>query len=370
MGKLIAKFVGVKNGFKLDNASCFLGISLGPTYYKGDHLDAIIELIKNEKFSKGCMIMLADTLHAYNFLAHDENLTLEDARKLARQEGDKWLSSEDGEKIQQLNLMRQIIRWDDIINHTDYPGKKKLIDDLYIVKEERRALESRTSETEIKRKLQFSAAVDRIVGLRIASIKSSLESDKDFDFQRIRPLIIDYVKEECAGEFIIGTEFSCDYELYPGERNSAASFIHKNYISENTLQWLTIKFNKVIESPKKEVSRQLSPATLIVSRHDSPAFGYSTDEEADDSLHELVSLQCMLVGTKQNYRTAKNQFGSKSEQAINARAKLRHLNGILKEAKKKAGQIPPNSDSSDENSSDSSEEHNSPQANPLSANNL
>jgi lipopolysaccharide assembly outer membrane protein LptD (OstA) len=252
MGKLTAKFVGVKNGFKLDNASWFLGISLGPSYYKGDHLDAIIELIKKEKFSKGRLVMLADTLQAYNLMAYDENLTLEDARNSARQEGEKWFNSEDGEKIQQLNLTQQIIRWDEIINHSAYPEKKQLIDNLYIPKEDRRALEPKTSEKEIKRKLQSSAAVDRDVGQRIASIKSSLKSDKDFDFQRIRPLIIDYVKEECAGELIIGEFFCCDYEPYPGERNSATTFLHKNYIPENILQWLTIKFNKVNESAKKK----------------------------------------------------------------------------------------------------------------------
>jgi len=364
MGKLTARFVGVKNGFKLDNASCFLGISLGPSYYKGEHLDAIIELIKKEKFSEGRFAMLADTLHAHNLLARDENLTLEQARDFARQEGEEWLNSEDGKKIQQLNLTRQIIRWDDIIEHPDYLKKKQLIDGMYIIKEDRRASESKTDEIQMKKR-QFSEAVDRVVGQRIASIKSSSESDKVYDAQRIRPLIIDYVKEECAGELIIKEHFPCDYELYPGERNSAATFIHKNYISENTLQWLTIKFNK-IGSPKKEASPitlQLSPATLMVSRRDSPVYTqneYTTEDEADDSLQEITTFQNTLLVSKNNYRRAKKEFGAKSTEAKQARAELSHLHNVLKQA---AGQISNSSGSSDENSSDSSEECGSPQTN-------
>jgi hypothetical protein len=270
MPKITAKFIIEKN-IKLQGTSCFLGVSMGPSYYAGDSLQAILDLVKQSNFGQH-VVMFADALNAYNLMANNSELTLDKARELAIQQGDQWLASEDGKKLQIAVKWQKFVRWTDIIQHPDFSNCKAIIDTLYLEKEDRKKLEADSDKEEVKKQLSFSEAIDRTTGIRIKSIKASMKQE-NFDLQRIKPLIVDYLKEECAGELIIAKCFACEYELYPGERNSAATFIHKHYIKADILRWLTIKF---VSAPKLTCANTLFYQPEQVSKLDSS----SCDHEA------------------------------------------------------------------------------------------
>jgi hypothetical protein len=66
---------------------CFLCISVGPDYFKGDKLNAIIDEI-NQKF-KECIVVIGDTLQRYNQMV-EENIDEKTAYYKAQEIGLKW----------------------------------------------------------------------------------------------------------------------------------------------------------------------------------------------------------------------------------------------------------------------------------------
>ncbi|MFA6409800.1 MAG: hypothetical protein WCW01_06475 [Gammaproteobacteria bacterium] len=274
----------VKTPLPLDAefSSCFLGISIGPEYYQGESLIAILAFIEKGKFTRGRFAMFADTLDAYNLIFKNPNWTLEynldDARKLAAQNGQAWLDSSDGQKLQKsgfwtyppiaqtppITRTSPIIRWNEIIDDKDpvFLKAKETIHDLYIPIKDRRSFESKSQDPEVAKKLSFSAAVDRTVTNHILPLKSEAEKGKVvFEESRAREIFTAYVIEECMGEIVIANKFPADYELYPKPMNPAIEWVHGKIISPlHVLSWLTIPLKEEPEAKQKHNANSASPS--------------------------------------------------------------------------------------------------------------
>lgn len=265
MGR-IARFVGLQHP-REGHVKCFLGVSYGPEYYRGESLDAIVTLVSQTFDHEHRIVMFADTLNAYNLMIRDETslMTLEEARTQAERDGSEWLTSPDGRKLGSLG---PIIRWRDIITDPNFEIARIVLRDLYLTKGERKPLEKNKDNPEIERKLSYSEAMDRVVGERIAVLKASMDQ-AHFDLQRFRPLVRSYLEEEAAGELLIAQRYPCEYEAYPGERSGVAMWVHKNLISKehpHILRWLTIKISppsRLAQSSVSSAARRTQSTSLL-----------------------------------------------------------------------------------------------------------
>jgi tRNA-dependent cyclodipeptide synthase len=92
-----------------------LGISVGKPAHESDNLAAAVDMINSTR--KPCVIRLSDTLQRHNFMAL--GMGAEEARLKAKIAGDEWLAR-NRLIIDQLALLRAIVRWDDVLQDADY----------------------------------------------------------------------------------------------------------------------------------------------------------------------------------------------------------------------------------------------------------
>jgi tRNA-dependent cyclodipeptide synthase len=113
--------------------NCHLGISIHNPNLTGKPLEAIIDWI-NEQHFKQCFIDLSDTLHRHNYM-NTLNISEEAARKLAIEEGNRWLE-ENSNVLNKLNLRWEIHRWDHWLKYKEVQTNIKQLEDAFLYSKE------------------------------------------------------------------------------------------------------------------------------------------------------------------------------------------------------------------------------------------
>ncbi|QQR68643.1 MAG: tRNA-dependent cyclodipeptide synthase [Alphaproteobacteria bacterium] len=120
--------VRVKNGAGWRRFSrCRLMISVGQPYHESGKFAALVDWVNRNGFCE-CEISVNDTLQRYNLIARGEGL--DQAYEAAEKEGREWVKR-NMSKISMINITTKIIRWDDIINRSDYVRINDLLTDMF-----------------------------------------------------------------------------------------------------------------------------------------------------------------------------------------------------------------------------------------------
>lgn len=107
---------------------CEFGISPGSAYHYGDKLLSMVDW--GSKHFKRCTITLSDTLYRHNIVPSAQAETKEAYRK-ARKLGDEWLAINAPIIKKYDSFIEKIYRWDEWIDHKDYPAMRAQIGDYY-----------------------------------------------------------------------------------------------------------------------------------------------------------------------------------------------------------------------------------------------
>ncbi len=134
-----------------------LEISVGQEYHEGAKLKAATDWAR-ANFNRVVMIV-GDTVQGYN-IARAGNIALREAFDIARARGDAWLAR-NARMIEGFD----ITRWDDWLQHKDYPANRAAVDKLYETNPEFRNHIHDTIEGFQGRHDPFMRAQDRFVPL-------------------------------------------------------------------------------------------------------------------------------------------------------------------------------------------------------------
>ncbi len=130
---------------------CRMEISVGQPYHDGDKLKSMLNWAKNN-FNRVCLI-LGDSLQAYNF-AFENNIHIEEARKIAIEEGDKWIERNEDVISDPKFILYRCDYWR---NKKDYDLVYKQIKQLYLNNERfRNTISSTVNETWDRRSKSMS----------------------------------------------------------------------------------------------------------------------------------------------------------------------------------------------------------------------
>lgn len=177
------------------NSHCLLAISVGQASQEGDRLLGTLEKISAN--FKTCTILIADTLQRHNY---EETHDQEKAYQAAKKHGDIWLHTHQ-KYLDIINFPFKIIRWDQILNHPDYPTYLQKIDDLYA-----------TSD-------MFKDAVD--------------QTAFNYACKHKRPINKKYILEECA-QLLLMKNNIFNFLIYPSVLLPPMLYIHEHFIASNS----------------------------------------------------------------------------------------------------------------------------------------
>jgi len=100
------------------HSTCRLVVSVGRPNHEGDKLDATIQWV-NRHF-ENCIFVLCDVLHRHNYIA--DGFSSSEAYAISKHDGDIWLSR-NKERINNLIIPYNIIRWEECLNHPDFSDR-------------------------------------------------------------------------------------------------------------------------------------------------------------------------------------------------------------------------------------------------------
>ena len=198
-----------------------LFISVGQAYHEKGKFLATIELVNKYAF-KSCDIVMADTLQRHN---HRGNMGLEKTTEYSKKAGDLWLERSQ-HALNLFKLPHQIIRWDELLNHSDYDGLKELIvKEYHENKEYAEAIQA-----------NVLTYIDRL------SLINPL-TDKDTLFRHG----LDYLIEECPIVMPMWAKMGYDFIIYPKPLTIGMAKTRELFLSEedqDKCQWLYLRFKK------------------------------------------------------------------------------------------------------------------------------
>ncbi len=206
---LTARFAGLAGkapNFK--KTSCILLVSVGKENFEGSALEAQLKLI-NAEFND-CIILVADTLQRYNFLAsYTEILSEEKAREV----GSEWINRHNHLFKQHLtNINYEICRWDEWIEKEGFLGKKIMI------------------EQQLNSDSIYIEAMNKSINEFVTRCQKRITPDQFFNELEITENCKNYLIEECAVLLMLGEE-NYQYIVYPGKETpilaATLDFIHQ-----------------------------------------------------------------------------------------------------------------------------------------------
>lgn len=185
--------VKVKNGRKWNAYSTArFHISVGQSYHESEKFQATMQWAKH-RFDH-VIICVNDTLQRYNY-TYKESISDVDAMLKAENAGREWIE-------RNLHTIRslpshEIIRWNNWLNHQDFPSQNQFVQDLYLSDENVRSL----------------IAADVMNFWKRRNVREGAETYSDFE--KFRAASTAYLLEETAAFFLM---FKRDVavDIYPG----------------------------------------------------------------------------------------------------------------------------------------------------------
>jgi len=205
-------------------STCALPISIGQSYHEGEKFLSTVYLI-NKNF-KQCIIFVADLLQRFTLQIVSPQLTEEQAYQRSIQNGQEWIDRNQNH-LNTMTIPFRVIFWSQLLEQPEFYSLKKRVDHLYEHNESFKNTLDGIAETYIKRQTN--------------TIHSNEESS------RIKQLVIDYIKEECAVEPLRNKE-SFDFTIYPSQ--TPLSFLialYENLLPDQTNapnRFITIRFKQ------------------------------------------------------------------------------------------------------------------------------
>jgi hypothetical protein len=107
----------------------FLLISVGMEHHEGEKLSAIVDGFIKSGY-KECLILLADELERFIFMADDQTLEMLQAEKIALQKGEEWLQRNQKtlDKLKDAGIEMKIIRWHELFLNKEYANQVKRVE--------------------------------------------------------------------------------------------------------------------------------------------------------------------------------------------------------------------------------------------------
>ena len=290
------------------NAHCVVGVSMNTPLYDEEHMLSLVKYLSQRKDITQVTFLLADSLQLHNLKMTIQDKAEEELRQIGTLQGDKKLEMIEF-VIWKLKKSKEIdddfqytfLRWDALLND---PLFAKM--DLIINKE-------------FENSAEFQKKINDTVSVFIQKIrKSGSIPEKQYDALKVKNLSQAFLLEELKVELILAKK-GFDYEAYCGPRNSAAVYIHKNYIPEDTLIWKKISY-VCVKANKKDVA--VPPKRLEYLKNKPGFFNSSLPQttsnpvltpEDEQKLNHLLLVMCHLTGKQkkqfnQQISTLLNQF--------------------------------------------------------------
>ncbi|HCU05126.1 MAG: hypothetical protein A2X77_05435 [Gammaproteobacteria bacterium GWE2_42_36] len=205
-------------------STCALPISVGQAYHEGEKFLSTVYLI-NKNF-KQCIIFVADLLQRFTLQIVSPQLTEAQTYQLSIQNGQEWIDRNQ-HYLNTMTIPFRVIFWSQLLEQPEFDSPKKRVDHLYEHNESFKNTLDAVAETYIKRQAN--------------TIRSNEESS------RMKQLVLDYIKEECAIESLRNKE-GFDYTIYPSQ--TPLSFLialYENLLPDQTNvadRFITIRFKQ------------------------------------------------------------------------------------------------------------------------------
>ncbi|MDF2939369.1 MAG: Uncharacterized protein K0R66_11 [Gammaproteobacteria bacterium] len=223
------------------SSHCIVAVSvLGQPKTDKEKFASILHKV-NKTFNK-CTILLADTLHRHTFKILNEDYTEEQLYRAARDAGDEWLERNQA-TIDALTIPHNTLRWQEWLNHPNFPAMKSLIDEFY--------------EKNSHFRISVFKSVEEFL-LRLDKSESSLNCTNAFRCSA------EYLKEESAVMQLVAYD-NYHFILYPGKRPLSIQLTYEHFIRPfypNRLRWVELGFRQS-SKPNKNPRSPIEVADAI-----------------------------------------------------------------------------------------------------------
>ncbi|KTD21417.1 Uncharacterised protein [Legionella lansingensis] len=212
---------GENKKMNFEGKKALLFISVGQAYHEQGKFLATIELVNKHPFAR-CDIVMADTLQRHN---HYGRLGEEKAWVYAKEAGDHWLERS-AFALSKHTIPHDIIRWDDLLFHKDYPELKDKIVKAYHENEEYKAALHTNVLTYID---------------RLKSINPLTDQEALFNYG------LNYLIEECPIVMPLWAQMGYDFIIYPKPLTPGMEKTRDLFLPEelsDKCQWIYLRFKK------------------------------------------------------------------------------------------------------------------------------
>ncbi len=195
-------------------------VSVGKTYHEAEKLAATVERVNIAGFGK-CIVAVADTLQRHNCIGGSAS----EKHLQSQQEGDQWIAR-NSSILAKLAMPQEIIRWDDLLNRSDYHRYHHMVIHEYYTNPD------------------YRAAIDETIGTFAA--RSGLAKGMDH-FEETFFKCLFYILEECPIIMPMWADDGVDFIVYPKPMTAAMSRTREIFVEpdrSNSVNWLSIKFKK------------------------------------------------------------------------------------------------------------------------------
>lgn len=195
--------------------STILLISVGADYHEGEKFGATIDLLNRSDFAH-VTVAVADTLQRHNVAEAPAR-----AYELTRRRGDQWLARNQP-VLDRIRADVDVLRWDDALSHTRYPGLLQQVRSAYIADD------------------GYRSSVDATIGKFMAR-RTGLAPD---DADRVRHGCLTYLLEECPIIQPLWAGQGYDFVVYPQQISQAMQATRDLFVPDGRAAWLPLRFKK------------------------------------------------------------------------------------------------------------------------------
>lgn len=216
------------HGIKYQDTSITLIISPGQPYHEAEKFSATIELINRSNF-KQCFIMIGDTNYRHTIKVYKQ-FSDKEAYVRAMKTGNDWLER-NYKYIKMLTCDYKIIRWDSLLEHTNYPKYRKITNNLFL--------------TNPKVKEDFLYSAEQFLQRSKEPIIVSRDDAINY--------CLEYLLEECAIIIPLWSSKNNCFYVYPQKMLKAMEATYLSLVKPKThIHWHTLRFKSYYQIEKEK----------------------------------------------------------------------------------------------------------------------
>ncbi|MBN2689243.1 MAG: tRNA-dependent cyclodipeptide synthase [Gammaproteobacteria bacterium] len=219
-----ASFYGF-NGFDKSifrHGKMVLLISVGQPYHEGDRLAATVHLLS--KYFSNCEVVLADTLQRHTYMARNNGIDVDAAKRIAYESGTKWIS-DNLDILNSFVFPFTISRWDSWLERKEFVGQKDVVRKLYCLND------------------NYQKCIDSTISKFVERNSRYVHSDEDL--KRFCDNSLNYLIEECAVIMPMWAGQGVNWIVYPKENTEAMAATRDLFVTDPSLvRWVPIRFKR------------------------------------------------------------------------------------------------------------------------------